>query len=105
MLKEFGVRGIIRILKIQARVEKLRRDKEFLHLIYLCTDEYCRGQGLAKQVIDYGYQQAKNKKVPLLLETSKLENISYYQKHGFSVYQECDISDQNLKIYFLRKDI
>lgn len=105
MLKEFGIRGIIRILKIQARVEKSRHDKEFLHLIYLCTGEYCRSQGLAKQVIEYGYQQAKIKNVPLLLETSKSENISYYKKLGFKVYQECVISETKLKIYFLRKDI
>ncbi len=105
MLKEFGVRGIFRILKIQTKVEKSRLDKEFLRLIYLCTDEASRGCGLAKQIIDYGYQQAKAKKIPLLLETSKSENISYYKKLGFKVYHECDISDQNLKIYFLRKDI
>ncbi|QIV96520.1 acetyltransferase (GNAT) family protein [Allofrancisella inopinata] len=103
MLKAFGVFGIVKILKIQHQIEKSRDTKEFLHLIYLCTEEQSRGIGLAKQLIEYGYQEAKAKNIPLLLETSKKKNVAIYKKLGFSLYKQCCINKKtSLNIYFLK---
>ncbi|MDR6196316.1 GNAT family N-acetyltransferase [Siphonobacter sp. SORGH_AS_0500] len=103
LVSQLGLAPIPRILKTEAYVEKQRSQYPYLYLWMLGVHPQFQGKGFASSLLDPLLLEAQNEEIPVLLETSTLQNVSLYQHKGFEVYHEYQPS-RELTIYFLRKD-
>ncbi|ORY32081.1 hypothetical protein BCR39DRAFT_524094 [Naematelia encephala] len=60
----------------------------------LAVSPRVQGKGLGKALINVLVEEARREQVPLILGTQKLENVKFYEKHGFKV---CLFEEVNLK--------
>ncbi len=103
LLNQLGLAPIPRILKTEAYVEKQRPSYPYLYLWMLGVSPPLQGKGFASSLLDPVLLEAQQEQLPVLLETSTLQNVSIYQHKGFEVYHEFQPS-RELTIYFLRKN-
>lgn len=84
-----GIGHIFRALNREALVKKKRPKKDITYLWFIGVNPDSQGQGhgrlLLSQIIDYSAKKGK----PLYLECSP-QNLGWYQKLGFEVYDEFD---------------
>ena len=63
------------------------------YLAVLGTDPSAQKRGLASAVLQPVLERCDRDRVPAYLESSKAENIPFYNKHGFEVVDELRIPD------------
>ena len=68
--------------------KKLMQGKAYQYLMILGVTNEAQGQGLGSKLMDDIKEECDKKGLHLYLETEKEENISFYEKHGFSLLQE-----------------
>jgi ribosomal protein S18 acetylase RimI-like enzyme len=97
--------GISRIGKVMEKEKKTKANhpaSPILHLWFLGVDPSAQGMGAGKKML----QKILNKSVeinrPVYLETSMVENLDFYKKFEFEIYNVIDIS---YKIYLLRRNL
>lgn len=100
IFKAIGLTGIKKALdresKIKARQPKL--PMAYLWFIGVSPDNQHQGIGskLLQEVIDH----AEAIKLPLYLETSTLRNLPWYERFGFKVYNQLQLT---YTLYFLKR--
>ncbi|TWP29149.1 N-acetyltransferase [Apibacter muscae] len=73
---------------------------DYIQLWFLGVEKDQQGQGLGSQMIHKIKDFYKGKTQAILLETSTLKNIAFYQKNGFEVYH-VNQNDFGFDFYFL----
>ncbi|MCP4908063.1 MAG: GNAT family N-acetyltransferase [bacterium] len=61
------------------------------YLAVLGTDPPSQGQGIGSALIQPVLDRCDKESMPAYLESSKRENISFYNKHGFEVIEELQV--------------
>ncbi|MEF9958444.1 MAG: GNAT family N-acetyltransferase [Niameybacter sp.] len=61
---------------------------DYIHLDLLAVQREYRGLGKAKILVDYAIQEAKNRNLPLTLETQNADNINLYRHFQFETVEE-----------------
>lgn len=101
VIKSIGVSGIARTLKRGKLIAAVKPKVDMAYLWFIGTDPNFQHQGegslLMQQVLDF----TDRKKLPVYLETSVLENVRWYERFGFEVYQELQL---DYKLYFLKRE-
>ena len=97
-----GVSQIGKVLKRESRINAEHLDSKFLYLWYIGVDTTKQGQGRGTQLLQEVIATAKNKNLPLYLETSVDRNIPWYEQHGFAVYQNLPFPNHQLRMLALR---
>lgn len=102
ILSSVGIKNIQRTLERESLIKKIQPKEQMSYLWFIGVDcEYQNsgiGTGLLMDIIKYSDLQNR----PVYLETSTLKNLPWYQKYGFTIYHELDLS---YKLYFLRKEL
>jgi GNAT superfamily N-acetyltransferase len=88
MLRGFGVAGLRRTLRLVARMEAVHPRERHWYLEFLATDAHLRGRGIGSSIIQPGLDRADEEGLGAYLESSKLENVPFYRRHGFEVVDE-----------------
>jgi ribosomal protein S18 acetylase RimI-like enzyme len=88
MLRGFGVSGLRRTLQMVGRMEKAHPKERHWYLEFLATDRHLRGKGIGSALIGPGLERADEEGVGAYLESSKLDNVPFYRRHGFEVVEE-----------------
>lgn len=88
MIRGFGIAGLWRTLKIVAAMEKVHPKEPHWYLEFLATDLHLRGRGIGSQLITPALDRADDEGVGAYLESSKLDNVPFYRRHGFEVVEE-----------------
>lgn len=88
MLRSFGLSGLRRSLRFLASMDAAHPRDEHWYLEFLATDSHLRGRGIGSRIIGPGLEQADEAGLPAYLESSKLENVPFYRRHGFEVVEE-----------------
>jgi len=101
ILNCIGVSNIGKALKRESSIKKLQPQKPMNYLWFIGVDPQEQGNGigsqLMKEVIDHSEEMQK----PIYLETSTLSNLPWYEKFGFKIYDELNLS---YKLYFLNRE-
>lgn len=101
MFKCIGFSNLNKAINRESVIEKIQPKERKCYLWFIGVDpEYQSlgtGTSLLTEIIDENEKQA----LPLYLETSTLRNLPFYQKFGFKVYDELDLS---YKLFFLKRD-
>jgi len=83
------------------RVKKLQPKTSMYYLWFIAVDPAQQGRGTGSRLLNEIISESEAEKRAICLETSTLKNLPWYQKSGFSIYNELDLG---YKLFFLKKD-
>ncbi|CAM4208017.1 Acetyltransferase (GNAT) family protein [Pedobacter westerhofensis] len=91
----FGVIGFARLKKVLHR-EKLIENQHpkgpFCYLWFIGVDPAVQGKGIGSGLMAALLSKMDAQDLPVYLETSVARNISFYQKFGFQVFHQTELS-------------
>lgn len=98
-----GVIGLKRITKVmdrEARIHKGYPKENICYLWFICVDPQYQRKGMGSRFLKEILVISAEKNRPVYLETSLPENVSFYHKHGFEVYNQLEF---DYTLYCMRR--
>ncbi len=80
--------NISRALNLQSLMESYRPRKPFWHLTYIATDPVHQGRGIGSTLLKPITNISNDDGLPIYLECSNRENLSFYRAHNFRLIDE-----------------
>jgi GNAT superfamily N-acetyltransferase len=105
LLFHLNIRSICRFIKVGIRKQKERKkilNGPYYLLDVIGVDPQWQGKGFARFMIESKLNEYDKHQYPCYLETSKRENIAFYQKYGFRLLHEYDL--MTARVYCLIKE-
>lgn len=103
-LFSFGIGSIYRGLLAMHIMEKYHVPEDHYYLYAIGTlDEY-RNQGVATSLIQPMIERSEKDHLPIYLENTREENLSFYQRHGFKVSHEYQVGKSGPVIWGMVRD-
>lgn len=88
-LQVIGLNRIKRVLNRESKIHSgYPKEKPLFYLWFLGVDPAHQGKGIGKALLNEIIAESKKKKRHLYLETSMPDNVPFYQKYGFEVYNQ-----------------
>jgi len=102
-IQGIGISRILKVLKRESSIEALQPKEPFLYLWFIGVQPEMQGKGEGSSLLKSVLKLAREKNLPVCLETSTERNVKWYENFGFSAYAT---SDQfGFPFYFYRKDM
>jgi ribosomal protein S18 acetylase RimI-like enzyme len=77
----------------------------YIHLLIMGVSQEYQGKGFGGKLISAIIEKAETEKKPIYLETQKEENVSLYEKYGFSVKKKIILPEPlNLPMWLMLRD-
>ncbi|WP_345956023.1 GNAT family N-acetyltransferase [Mucilaginibacter sp. PAMB04168] len=95
--------GLTRVSKAMSRESAIKSNypnEPIYYLWFLGVFNADQNNGVGSQLLKEIIQDSQKLQKPIYLETSTIKNIPWYQKFGFSIYQELDFG---YKLFMLRR--
>jgi ribosomal protein S18 acetylase RimI-like enzyme len=92
---QFGWKGLRRYADVErftAAAHKRIAPEQHWYLWGLGVEPLCQGRGIGSMLIRPVLQRADAGSLPCYLETMNEQNVPFYQKHGFNVMDEEEVS-------------
>ncbi|CAL2093426.1 GNAT family N-acetyltransferase [Tenacibaculum sp. 190524A02b] len=99
--KCIGIFRIFKVLKREIVLNKCHIKEPHIHPIIMATKNNNKGKGSGYRLIKQVLEKYQSNKLPIIIETTTLENIKLYEHFGFSIFKKTNQFDYPL--YFLRK--
>ncbi|MGZ4681161.1 MAG: GNAT family N-acetyltransferase [Acidimicrobiales bacterium] len=103
LLRAFGTR-LPASLEIERKVEAQHPLQPHWYLSVIGTDPVAQGRGVGNALIRQVTDRCDQEGLPAYLESSKAENVPYYQRYGFKVTGETVLGDDGPTIWFMWRD-
>ncbi|MGI9328797.1 MAG: GNAT family N-acetyltransferase [Pseudomonadales bacterium] len=87
MLRHSGIGAIARGSALDAGLASRHPDEPHHYLFAIGTRPAMQGRGIGKQLMNAGLAHADADRLPAYLESSKQDNVPFYQHFGFEVMQ------------------
>jgi GNAT superfamily N-acetyltransferase len=84
---QMPLRAFTRLMRFQGPTEEIRKELdlgEYWYLAVLGVDPGKQGRGIGGALIQQVLEKADRRRMPCYLETMNWENLTFYEKHGFS---------------------
>lgn len=91
-IRVFGLRSM-RGRAVQELMKRAHPEEPHWYLAVIGSDPTVRGQGFAQALMRSRLDRCDAEYCPAYLESSKSENVSYYQRFGFTVTRELVLPD------------
>ena len=101
ILNCIGVSNIGKALKRESSIKKPQPQKPMNYLWFIGVDPQQQGKGIGSQLMEEIIHYSEKAQKPLYLETSTLSNLAWYERFGFQIYNELNLS---YKLYFLNRE-
>lgn len=88
VFKTIGLTRVGKVLKRESMIKK-NHPKDLIYLWYIGVMPGSQGKGIGSNLLDGLIQIAKSRSLPIYLETSTIENLPFYHKHGFETITNC----------------
>lgn len=102
VIRVSGLFALKRIMDREKSIKKNYPPTKMLYLWFLAVSPRKQGKGLGKELLGEIIKISAEHKLPIYLETSMPENLTFYKKMGFEVYNEIDFS---YNLFLLRRNI
>lgn len=89
--------NLARANRLQSIMASYRPRRDFLHLTHLATSPEAQGSGIARTLLKPMLEQAKAFKLPVYLECTNRENLSFYRQFGFRLIDDIPITEHGSK--------
>lgn len=99
-----GLRRFSKVLKRENYIKKYHPDNDFIYLWFLGVDPNYQGNGTGGKLLQELTKIADNQSLPIYLETSNPQNLSFYKKFGFDIYHEWNADFIGFTVWFMRKE-
>jgi hypothetical protein len=96
-----GISNIKKAMKRESKIKELQPKKLMCYLWFIGVDSDKQKKGIGSVLIKEVIEEAHSKQRPVYLETSTLKNISWYEKYGFTIYNELDLG---YPLFFMKKE-
>lgn len=93
-----GIAGIGEAMEREKLIKAKQPGSPFYYLWFIGVDPLCQHKGIGTKLLRELIADANAQSRPVLLETSTLENLPWYEKVGFKVYDKLRLS---YTLYFL----
>jgi len=104
---DIGLAGLLRFLQISAYTEAAHMRAapgKHWYLWALGVDPPYQGQGIGGMLIQPVLARADAEGLPCYLETENPRNVPFYQKHGFKVASEGEVTSSKLHIWSMLRE-
>lgn len=95
-----GLSGIAKALSREKKIKVLQPKETLYYLWFIGVSPEAQNRGIGSALLKEIVHDADRSDRTLCLETSTKKNIPWYQKFGFTIYNELDLG---YKLYFLKK--
>lgn len=102
ILSAVGVKNINKTLAREAMINKMHPKEPMYYLWFIGVDPEYQNEGIGSVLLNEIIEDSESKKRPVYLETSTLKNLPWYEKFGFQIYHELDLS---YKLFFLKREL
>jgi len=77
----------------------------YIHLLIMGVSEEFQGKGFGGKLLRALIEKAETERTPIYLETQKEDNITFYEKYGFSVKKKIILPEPlNLPMWLMLRD-
>jgi len=96
-----GFFNLKKVLQREAKIKSLHPNSVMYYLWFIGVQPGDQNRGVGSSLLNELIQRSGALQRPMYLETSTLKNIPWYQKFGFSIYQELDFG---YKLFCLKRE-
>lgn len=95
-----GLRGIYKTLKREAKINQIRPKENKAYVWFIGVDPRFQHKAIGSELIGELVNRSVQMNLPLYLETSDIQNLSWYLSCGFEIYDQLSIG---YTLFFLRR--
>jgi GNAT superfamily N-acetyltransferase len=99
IIRCIGFSNVLKAFKREVKIKNILPKTAMSYIWFVGVDPAYQGSGKGTALMSEIIQESKKMQRPLYLETSTVKNLPWYNKLGFEVYNQLDLS---YRIYFLR---
>jgi hypothetical protein len=85
-----GLSGIKKAMERESRINKLHPNQPIYYLWFIGVDTKSQSMGIGSNLLKEVIKQSIIRNRPIYLETSTIKNLPWYQKFGFTIFEEID---------------
>ena len=97
-----GINNIQKTLAREALIKKIQPKESMYYLWFIGVDPDYQGGKIGSALLEELIADSRLKERPIYLETSTLKNLPWYEKFGFKIYHEAELS---YKLFFLKREL
>jgi ribosomal protein S18 acetylase RimI-like enzyme len=101
-LSSVGINRVGIVLKRQAAVKSFHPTQPFTYLWFIAVSKEAQGSGRGTRLLERIIHKSDVEGRPIYLETSVEQNLQWYKKHGFEIFNEIDFS---YHLYMMRRNL
>jgi ribosomal protein S18 acetylase RimI-like enzyme len=101
-IKVIGLSRVKRVLSREAKIKSNHPKTLFAYLWFVGVNPEAQNKRIGSSLLTQLIGRFDSQNRPIYLETSVDRNLSWYQKHGFEIYQTIE---QSYTLYLLRRKI
>src|ERR1700733_5838807 len=99
IFRAIGIQGISKTMKRETQVKKLQPTEKIVYLWFIGVAPLYQHKGIGGNLLKDITSAADDKKLIVCLETSVLENLPWYERFGFEIYNQLEL---DYALFFLK---
>lgn len=100
--KVSGLKLGFKLMKRERLIAKYHPSTPFCHLWYIGVDITLQRKGEGSKMMRFIQGKCREENLPIYLETSNEDNIRFYQKNGFEMYDSVQLPGDDFTLYFFK---
>ncbi|WP_158250531.1 GNAT family N-acetyltransferase [Aquimarina sp. I32.4] len=95
-----GLRNVPKVLKRESQLKKKHPKVPFIHFWLMAVTPESQSKGIGQKLLLEVLEKYKNSAKPFYLETTTINNLQFYTKNGFKLFDHT--RSLNYPLYFLK---
>ncbi|MBB6108690.1 GNAT superfamily N-acetyltransferase [Mucilaginibacter lappiensis] len=100
IFKAIGVDGIRKALDRESKIKSKQPKEPMAYLWFIAVDPSEQHKGIGSKLLQEVITYSQDQQLMLYLETSTVKNLPWYDRYGFKVYDQLDLTHT---LYFLKR--
>lgn len=96
-----GLDSIKKALDREVKIKEKQPKQPMAYLWFIGVDPTAQHKGIGSKLLCDIIAYANQKNLPVFLETSTLENLPWYERFGFKIFEQLELT---YILYFLKRD-
>jgi ribosomal protein S18 acetylase RimI-like enzyme len=101
IFQAIGLDGIKKAMTREAQIKKLQSKDKMTYLWFIGVDTAHQHEGIGGKLLKEIIEEANMKILPVYLETSTLQNLPWYERFGFKIYNKLELG---YTLFFLKRE-